>query len=79
MYLAVLSLLAVETQPLRAYLYLVAYNVLFVLPLIAIVVLASSRRSLARLAGWQREHHERVRLAIGSSVVALGLGLLIVL
>jgi cytochrome c biogenesis protein CcdA len=75
-YLAVLSLLAVDEQPVRAYSYLVLYNVLFVAPLLAILAVASSRRTLARLARWQERHRERVRLAIGATVITLGLGLL---
>jgi cytochrome c biogenesis protein CcdA len=78
-YLAVLSLLAVDEQPVRAYSYLVLYNVLFIAPLLAILAVASSRRTLARLARWQQRHREGVRLAIGTTVIALGLGLLAVI
>jgi cytochrome c biogenesis protein CcdA len=75
-YLAVLSLLAAQSEPLTAYAYLVVYNLLFVLPLILILVVASARGVLARLARWQERNRERVRFAIGTSVVGLGLALL---
>ncbi len=75
-YLAVLSMLAAETQPARAYGYLVLYNLLFVVPLLAILGAASSRSVLARLARWQERHREGVRLAIAGTVILLGLGLL---
>ena len=78
-YLAVLSLLASDQQPVRAYLYLVAYNLLFVTPLIAILAVASSRKNLSRLARWQERYRERVRFAIAASVIVLGLGLLAII
>jgi cytochrome c-type biogenesis protein len=78
-YLAVLSLLAAEANPLRAYSYLVLYNVLFVAPLLAILLIASSRKGLAHLARWQERHRERVRFILGTSVIALGLTLLVII
>jgi cytochrome c biogenesis protein CcdA len=78
-YLAVLSLLAAEANPLRAYSYLVLYNALFVAPLLAILFIASSRKGLAHLARWQEHHRERVRFILGTSVVAIGLTLLVII
>ena len=75
-YLAIVALLAAQQHPLAAYGYLLLYNVLFIAPLLAILVVASSRPLLARLSRWQREHRERVRCAIGAGVTALGLLLL---
>lgn len=72
-YLAVLSLLAAQASVLAGFGYLVLYNVLFVLPLVAILILASARPALNRLAHWNLHHKERVRLTIGSGVVAMGL------
>jgi cytochrome c biogenesis protein CcdA len=78
-YLAVLSLLATETSPLQAYGYLVLYNALFVAPLLAILAVASSRKTLAYLARWQQRHRERVRFALGAGVITLGLALLAII
>lgn len=75
-YLAVLSMLAVEASPFRAYAYLVLYNALFVVPLLVILAVASSRRTLAHLARLQQRYRERVRFALGTSVITLGLALL---
>jgi cytochrome c biogenesis protein CcdA len=72
-YLAVLSLLALQPTALIGYGYLVLYNVVFVLPLVAILVLAASRPTLNRLAHWNLHHKEWVRLALGSGVVVMGL------
>jgi cytochrome c biogenesis protein CcdA len=71
-YLAVLSLLSAQPSAVAGFGYLLLYNVLFVLPLVAILVLASARTALHRLAHWNLHHRERVRLALGSGVVLMG-------
>lgn len=76
-YLGVLSLLALQPTALQGYAYLVLYNVVFVLPLLVILVAASSRPALNRLAHWNLHHREWMRLALGSGVVVMGLGILV--
>lgn len=76
-YLGVLSLLALQPTALLGYSYLVLYNVVFVLPLVAILVAASARPTLNRLAHWNLHHKEWVRLALGSGVVVMGLLILV--
>jgi len=76
-YLGVLSLLALQDTALHGYAYLVLYNVVFVLPLIVILIAASSRAALNRLARWNLHHKEWVRLALGSGVVVMGLAILV--
>lgn len=75
-YLAVLSLLALQPSALIGYGYLVLYNLVFVLPLVVILATASARPTLNRLAHWNLHHKEWVRLALGSGVVAMGLAVL---
>lgn len=72
-YLAVLSLLALQPTALLGYLYLVIYNVIFILPLVAVLFAAASRPTLNRIAHWNLHHKEWVRLALGSGVVGMGL------
>ncbi len=72
-YLGVLSLLALQPSALLEYGYLVLYNLIFVVPLIVILVAASARPTLNRLAHWNLHHKEWVRLALGGGVVAMGL------
>ncbi len=72
-YLAVLSLLALQPTALLGYSYLVLYNVVFVVPLVVILLAASARPTLNRLAHWNLHHKEWVRLALGAGVVAMGL------
>jgi hypothetical protein len=68
-----------QGQPLRSYGYLVLCNPLFIAPLALILAVASSRKTLARLARWQQRYRERVRFAIGATVITLGLGLLAII
>ena len=72
-YLGVLSLLALQPSALLGYGYLVLYNLIFVLPLVVILIAASARPTLNRLAHWNIHHKEWVRLALGGGVVTMGL------
>lgn len=68
-----LSLLALQPAALLGYGYLVLYNLIFVLPLVIILIAASARPTLNRLAHWNLYHKEWVRLALGGGVVVMGL------
>ncbi|MBZ0294892.1 MAG: hypothetical protein K8L99_20185 [Anaerolineae bacterium] len=72
-YLAILSLLALQSTALAGYTYLVLYNLVFVLPLVVILLAATSRPTLSRMAHWNLHHKDWVRLALGSGVVVMGL------
>ena len=72
-YLGVLSLLALQPSAFLGYSYLVLYNFIFVLPLVIILIAASARPTLNRLAHWNLHHKEWVRLALGGGVVIMGL------
>ena len=76
-YLGVLSLLALQPTALLGYAYLVLYNVVFILPLIVILIAASARPTLNRVAHWNLHHKEAVRLVLGGGVVAMGLLILV--
>lgn len=72
-YLAVLSLLSMQSSALVGFAYLLLYNAMFILPLVALLIAASARPTLNRLAHWNLHHKEWVRLALGSGVVLMGL------
>lgn len=72
-YLAVLSLLAMQPTALLGYGYLLLYNLIFILPLILVLIAASSRPTLNRIARWNLHHKAWVRLVLGSGVVIMGL------
>ena len=76
-YLAVLSLLAAEQSARAGFGYLVLYNVTFILPLVGILLAASSRPTLNRLAHWNLHHREQVRLGLGTAVVLMGFAILV--
>jgi cytochrome c biogenesis protein CcdA len=52
--------------------YLVLYNVIFVLPLIIILMVASDTVLLAKVNAWKKENNVRMRLWGGVAMVALG-------
>lgn len=72
-YLAVLSLLAMQSSALVGFGYLVLYNLMFILPLVALLIAASARPTLRKLSHWNLHHKEWVRLALGSGVVVMGI------
>ena len=72
-YLGVLSLLAMQPTALLGYAYLILYNVVFILPLVAVLIAASARPALNRVAHWNLHHKEWVRLVRGGGVVGMGL------
>lgn len=76
-YLAILSLLALQPTAWLGYSYLVLYNLVFILPLVIILLAASTRPTLNRLAHWNLHHKAWVRLALGSGVVVMGLLILV--
>ena len=76
-YLAILSLLAAQPSALAGFGYLTLYNVMFVLPLVAILLAASARPALNRLAHWNLHHRAQLRLALGGGTVVLGFAILV--
>jgi len=55
--------------------YLVLYNVIFVLPLVLILAMASNAAVLAKVQQWQQER--RAAMRVGSGAAMIGLGLLV--
>lgn len=73
-YLAVLALLSAQTTLLQGVAYLVLYNIVFVLPLVVILALVSSKPMYRRIARWQM--HRRVYLKLATATMSIGVGLL---
>lgn len=76
-YLAVLALLATQATVISGLAYLVLYNLVFVLPLVVVLVLASSRPMYQQLARWQL--HNRASLKLATAFTAIGVGLVTLL
>lgn len=70
-YLGVLALIARE--PLAPRLgYLLLYNVMFIVPLLAVLAAVANRRTLNRLGHWYLPRKEMAKAAMGILSVALG-------
>lgn len=76
-YVAVITLLNAKTTFAWGIGYLALYNVMFVLPLIAILLAAANRVTAKAWAGWERHHALDIRLWYGLAMVALGFVMLL--
>jgi cytochrome c biogenesis protein CcdA len=74
-YLAVLGLLAAQATLAQGVAYLMLYNLLFVLPLVALLAVVASRPVVNQLGRWQLHHRGALKSGLG--VTAVGLGLLL--
>ena len=71
-YLTAIGLLHDTTTRLSGFGYLLIYNVIFVLPLVVILALASNERVLGTLRRWQDEHKRPMRLWGGVAMIVFG-------
>ncbi|HEY4475663.1 MAG TPA: cytochrome c biogenesis protein CcdA [Candidatus Paceibacterota bacterium] len=72
-YLMVLGLLHDKATYFSGLGYLVLYNLIFVLPLIIILLIASDRGLLEKAQAWQRQESRPMRFWGGTAMVALGI------
>jgi len=76
-YVAILGMLAQQATFTQGFLYLLIYNMAFVLPLIVLLLFVSRRKVLRfSLEEWQRRRGKGMRLMLGLVMVALGVFLL---
>ncbi|MFQ5774935.1 MAG: cytochrome c biogenesis CcdA family protein [Kiloniellaceae bacterium] len=71
-YVSVITLLNAKTTMAWGVSYLALYNVMFVLPLIAILLATGNRVTAKAWAGWERQHALDIRLWYGVAMVTLG-------
>lgn len=76
-YVAVLGLLASQTNFWEAIGYLILYNLMFVLPLVVVLVLSLDPVLGGKIQAWERSSSRTTRAATGIFMALLGLGLLI--
>ncbi|KKS44733.1 hypothetical protein A3I25_00760 [Candidatus Nomurabacteria bacterium RIFCSPLOWO2_02_FULL_42_17] len=74
-YLMVLGLLHDSTTYLPGLGYLLLYNLIFILPLVIILLIASNQMLLGKVQAWQTK--ERGWMRLGGGVAMVGLGMLI--
>ncbi len=76
-YVGVLGLLAAQTTYLSGLGYLVLYNVMFVLPLVAILLALGNRRVIGQVSRWEVQHKQALKLGQGLVMIALGVAILL--
>lgn len=72
-YLAVLGMLHDKSTFLGGLGYLLLYNLIFVLPLIVILLIASDRRVVEKVKNWQSSEKKKERLIAGFLMVGLAI------
>lgn len=76
-YVATIGLLAVRQTYFQGLLYLLLYNLAFVLPLIVVLILASNERVVERMSQWRLSKRKLMRLLSGLFMIALGIVILL--
>lgn len=76
-YLMVLGLLHDQVTYLKGLSYLGLYNLIFILPLIIILLLASNEALLEKVSSWRREKTVQMKVYGGLAMIALGLLILL--
>lgn len=72
-YLLVLGLLHDQATYLKGLGYLILYNLIFILPLVLILALASRQKVLEKLQDWQKQESKKMRLYSGIAMILLAL------
>lgn len=71
-YVAILGLVASQASFAQGLGYLSAYNLMFVLPLLIVLVLAINRTVVTKLSNWHRTQARRAHLVSGILTIAIG-------
>lgn len=72
-YLMILGLLHDSKTYLSGFGYLIFYNLLFILPLVAILLTASHKELLEKVNAWRKDETKRLKVWLGLAMIALGL------
>jgi cytochrome c biogenesis protein CcdA/glutaredoxin len=72
-YFSILGLLAVKATYMEGLMYLLLYNLTFVVPLIVILAIASSKHVVERIEKWEEKEKRLIKLIGGLVMIALGL------
>lgn len=76
-YLAVLGLLTLQSTLAQGIFYLLLYNLMLIMPLVAVLLASSNRVVVDKMVAWQSRNKERVKLLMGSFMVAMGFVILL--
>jgi cytochrome c biogenesis protein CcdA len=72
-YIPIIAMLASKEQQLLAYIYLVIYNMIFVLPLGIILVLFTNGFAVNKIEQFRQKHRKLMRLISGLVMIALAI------
>ncbi len=76
-YVAILGYLASRTSFLEGLGYLYLYNLMFIVPLVAVLVVVSNRQLALRAAAWERLNARVFKIAMSAMMIAMGVVLLV--
>lgn len=76
-YVAIIGLLAAKTTYWSGVSYLLLYNLMFIVPLIIILILASNKYAVEKLTQWEQAESKAMKILSAVTMVALGLIILI--
>jgi len=77
-YLMILGLLHDQATFAKGLAYLIYYNLVFVLPLVIALLIASNKTLLAKMQSWKEDGNIRIKLWSGVAMVILGIAIFIV-
>ncbi len=78
-YLAVIGLLSLQSTLVQGILYLLLYNLMLIVPLVAVLLASSNRIVVDKMMAWQSRNKTRVRLLMGSFMIAMGFVILLII
>ncbi|NJD53058.1 MAG: hypothetical protein FIB07_09355 [Candidatus Methanoperedens sp.] len=78
-YLGVIGLLSLQSTLAQGILYLLLYNLMLIVPLVAVLLASSNRKVVDRMVSWQSRNKTRMRLLMGSFMVAMGFVILLII
>ncbi|KAB2947694.1 MAG: holocytochrome-c synthase [Candidatus Methanoperedens nitroreducens] len=71
-YLAVIGLLSLQSTLSQGILYLLLYNLMLIVPLVAVLLASTNRAVVDKMVAWQSRNKMRMKLLMGSFMVAMG-------
>ncbi len=71
-YLLVLGLLHDGATYIKGFIYLLFYNIVFILPLVIVLLIASNNLVLEKVRQWKKDNTRRLKLWSGLAMLALG-------
>ncbi|MCZ7381403.1 MAG: hypothetical protein O8C64_07525 [Candidatus Methanoperedens sp.] len=78
-YLAVIGLLSLQSTLAQGILYLLLYNLMLIVPLVAVLLASSNSIVVDKMVAWQSRNKTSVKLLMGSFMVAMGFVILLII